>query len=235
MAGERTKNGTIRLASGAFDAVYRHLTDGVIVRGRDGVILYGNPSAEKAFGRGPGELAGLALDELIPADFVKSADGEYRVSLPEFELVFHACAETESSGAWYESVMQPVVLSDGTEAGILFFTVKSAQSADNDPADAAKRESLLRTLANNIPLGMYVQEVDNEFRFMRANRGFAQIFRIDQMAVRGKTAADFIPAPVAAKWRGAVRPYHGKPVRRSVRTPPDPRRGRGHHGGGVLP
>ena len=46
MAGERTKNGTIRLASGAFDAVYRHLTDGVIVRGRDGVILYGNPSAE---------------------------------------------------------------------------------------------------------------------------------------------------------------------------------------------
>ena len=199
MVGEQTKNGTIRLASGAFDAVYRHLSDGVIVVGRDGVILYGNPAAEKVFGRGLGELAGHSLDELIPADAVKSGDVECRVSLPGSELIFHVCAE--SSGAWYESVMQPVVLADGTEAGILFFTVNSVQSADNDSSDAAKRESLLRTLANNIPLGMYVQEVDNDFRFMRANRSFAQIFRVDQTAVRGKTAADFIPAPVAAKWR----------------------------------
>ena len=121
MAGEQTKNGTIRLASGAFDAVYRYLTDGVIVCGGDGVILYGNPSAEKAFRRGSGELAGLSLDDLIPANDVKSGDGLCRVSLPGFELVFHVCGE--SSGAWYESVMQPIFLPEGTEAGVLFFTI----------------------------------------------------------------------------------------------------------------
>ncbi len=202
MAGEQTKNGTIRFASGAFDAVYRHLSDGVIVRGRDGVILYGNPSAEKAFGRGPGELAGQSLDELIPFDAVKPGDGVYRVSLPDFELIFHVCAETESSGAWYESVMQPVVLADGTEGGILFFPVKSVQSGNSDWSATGNGETLLRTIANNIQLGIYVQEVDNDFRFMRANRGFAQIFRVDQQEVRGKKAADFLPAPVAGQWRG---------------------------------
>lgn len=102
MPEKRTKNGQIRLAAEAFDAVYRHLTDGVIVRGRDGVILYANPASEKAFGRGRGELAGLALDDVIPADSVKSADGECCVSVPGFELAFHVCSE--SSGAWHESV-----------------------------------------------------------------------------------------------------------------------------------
>ena len=200
MAGEQTKNGTIRLASGAFDAVYRHLSDGVIVRGLDGVILYGNPAAEKAFGRSADGLAGLSLDDLIPADAVKSGDGLYLVVLPGFELVFHVCAE--SSGAWYESVMQPAVLPDGTEAGILFFSVQSAQSDNSDWSVTGNGETLLRTIANNIQLGIYVQEVDKDFRFIRANRGFAQIFRVDQMEVRGKKAADFLPAPVAGQWRG---------------------------------
>ena len=200
MPEKRTKNGQIRLAAEAFDAVYRHLTDGVIVRGRDGVILYANPAAEKAFGRGPGELAGLALDDVIPADSVKSADGECRVSVPGFELAFHVCAE--SSGAWHESVAQPAVLSDGTEAGILFFTVKAAQSADADNWDKAADGNLLQTIANNVPFGLYVRDVDDDFRFLRANRYFAQTFRVDQVGVRGKTAADFLPAPVAEQWRG---------------------------------
>ena len=131
---------------------------------------------------------------------MKSGDGECRVSLPGSELIFHVCAE--SSGAWYESVMQPAVLPDGTEAGILFFSVQSAQSDNSDWSVTGNGETLLRTLANNIPLGMYVQEVDNDFRFMRTNRGFAQIFRVDQQEVRGKKAADFLPAPVAGQWRG---------------------------------
>lgn len=200
MAGKQTNNGQIRLASGAFDAVYRHLSDGVIVLGRDGMILYGNPVAKKAFGRGSGELAGHSLDELIPADAVKSGEGAYLVSLPENELTFHVCAET--SGAWYESVMQSAVLPDGAEAGILFFSVKPAQAGNSDWSVPGNEENLLRTFSNNIPLGLYVLEAENDFRFLRANRSFAQIFRVDQMGVRGKKAADFLPAPVAEQWRG---------------------------------
>ena len=197
MAGERSKNGQIRLASGAFDAVYRHLTDGVIVRGGDGVILYGNHAAEKAFVRSSGGLAGLSLDDLIPADAVKPSGGEYRVSLPGFELTFHVCAE--SSGAWYESVMQPVVLSDGTGAGVLFFSVRLAPDAAEN--EKFYRESILLTLANNMPLGIYVLDVEREFRFARANQAFARMFRVDHDDIPGKQPGEFLPAPVASEWR----------------------------------
>ena len=203
MTRERTKSGTIRLAVGTFDAVYRHLSDGVIVCGRDGVILYGNPAAEKAFGRSLNELAGRNLDEVIPASSVTPGDGVFRAGLSGFELTFHVCAESAgSSGAWYGSVMQPVVLSDGAEAGILFFAVKTVQSADADNWDKVADGNLLQTIANNIPLGVYVRDVDNDFRFVRANRYFARTFRIEQKSVPGKKAADFLPAPVAEQWRG---------------------------------
>ena len=201
MSKEQTKNGPIRLAAGAFDAVYRHLSDGVIVCDRDGVILYGNPSAENAFARYSGELVGLTLDEVIPAEEAKSADdGSCRVESSDYIFTFHVCSE--ASGAWYSAFLQPVILSDGTEAGILFFTIQPVQSGDNDLINAAKQERLLRTIANNVPFGMYILEADNDFRVMRANRYFAQTFRVDQLGVRGKTAAEFLPAGVAAQWRG---------------------------------
>ncbi len=200
MSRERTKNGTIRLAAETFDAVYSRLSDGVIVCGRDGVILYGNPVAEKAFGQNPGGLAGRALNDLITVSSVTPCDGAYQICLPGSELLFHVCAE--SSGAWYESVMQPVVLSDDTEAGILFFTVHPAQAESSDWSAPGNGESLLRTLSNNIPLGLYVLEVENDFRFMRANRSLARIFHVEQEDVLGRKAADFLPVPVAEQWRG---------------------------------
>ena len=194
---ENVKNGQIRLVSGALDPVYRHLSDGVIVRGRDGMVLYGNPAAEKAFGVGNGELAGRALDELIPASAVTSGGGAYRAAVSGFVLTFHACAE--SPGAWYESVMQPVVLADGTEAGVLFFSVHTAENAAEN--EKFYRESILLTLANNMPLGIYVLDVERDFRFARANQSFARMFRIDHDDIPGKKPEDFLPAPVASEWR----------------------------------
>ena len=195
---ERKNDGQVRLAAGALDSLFRHVSDGVLVCGRDGVVLYGNPAAEKTFGREAGGLAGCSLNDLIPADAVKQpVDGASRVSLPGFELTFHVCAE--SSGAWYESAMQPIGLSDGTEAGILFFSVQSA----SDAAETEKfyRESILLTLANNMPLGIYVLDVEREFRFARANRSFARTFRVDHDDIPGKKPGDFLPAPVASEWR----------------------------------
>ncbi|MBR4255507.1 MAG: PAS domain-containing protein [Lentisphaeria bacterium] len=197
MTKERTKNGTIRLAAEAFDAVYRHLSDGVVACGKDGMILYTNPVAEKVFGRSLDELAGHDLDEIVPASSAAFHDGVCRVGVPGFELVFHVCAE--SAGPWYESVMQPAVLSDGTEAGILFFSVRASENAA--AAENSYQKTILLTLANNMPLGIYVLEVDCGFRLLRANRHFAQTFHVEHAAVRGKTPADFLPAPVAAKWR----------------------------------
>ena len=203
MAVEQKKSGTVRLASGALDPVYRHLSDGVLVIGQDGVILYGNPAAEKAVGLSGQELAGRHLDDVIPVSAVTPGGGVFQVRLSGSVLTFHVCSESE--GPWYESVMQPVVLSDGTGAGILFFAVKGAQDAASSDRTSSSRDKdenkLLLTIANNMPLGVYIQEVDRDFRFVRANQYFAQTFRIAHDDIPGKKPEDFLPAPVAAQWR----------------------------------
>ena len=86
---EHTNDKVIRVASEALDAIYGHLSDGVIVVGEDGVILYGNPAAEKTVGAGS-PLAGRTLNDAIPADSVCPVDGSGRASLPGAEIAFRA-------------------------------------------------------------------------------------------------------------------------------------------------
>ena len=195
---ERKNNGQFSLSAGAFETLFRHVSDGVLVCGRDGVVLYGNPSAEKVFERGSGELAGQSLNDLIPASAVTVSDGVCRVSLPNSILSAHARAE--SSGDWPESFLQPVTLADGTEGGVLIFRRRPAGPAAFSD-DLYHEHELLLMLANNMPIGMYVQSVDDDFRIVRANGCFAQTFHVAHDDVFGRTPEYFLPAPVAAKWR----------------------------------
>jgi len=196
---ERMHNGQISLAAGSFDALFRHMSDGVLVCGRDCVVLYGNPAAGKAFGREPGELSGCSLNELIPASAVTVADGVCHVGLPESILSFHA-AEGVSGDDWPGAFLQPVTLADGTEGGVLVFGRRPAGPAAISD-DLYQEHKLLLMFANNLPIGVYVQDVDDDFRIVRANACFVQTFRIAHDDVFGKTPADFLPAPVAAQWR----------------------------------
>ena len=195
---ERKNNGPIGLAAGTCETLFRHVSDGVLICGRDGVVLYGNPAAGKAFGREPGELVGCSLNELIPASDVTVADGVCHVALPESILAFHAA--DGASGVWPESFLQPVTLADGTDGGVLVFGRRPAgPSAISD--DLYREHKLLLTIANNMPIGVYVQSVDDDFRIIRANDCFAQTFHITHDSAFGRTPADFLPAPVAAQWR----------------------------------
>ena len=194
---ENVKDGQNCLVSCALDSMCRHLSDGVIVRGRDGMVLYGNPSAEKAFGVGSGELVGRALDELIPASAVTVSNGVCHVSLQESVLSFHA--DAESAGVWPDSFLHPVAF-DGTECDMLVFRRRPAGPAAISD-DLFHEHELLLTIANNIPFGIYVQDADNDFRFIRANQYFAQTFRIAHPDIFNKTPADILPPPVAAQWR----------------------------------
>jgi PAS domain S-box-containing protein len=51
------------------DALFLHATEGILVTNAEGVIIRINPSAEKLFGYGPGELTGLKIETLIPQRF----------------------------------------------------------------------------------------------------------------------------------------------------------------------
>ena len=51
------------------DALFLHATEGILVTNAEGVIIKINPSAERLFGYGPGELTGLKIETLIPRRF----------------------------------------------------------------------------------------------------------------------------------------------------------------------
>jgi PAS domain S-box-containing protein len=51
------------------DALFLHATEGILVTNAEGRITRINPSAEKLFGYGPGELTGQKIEALVPSRF----------------------------------------------------------------------------------------------------------------------------------------------------------------------
>ena len=197
---EHTNSKVIHVASEALDAIYGPLPDGVIVVDENGVILYGNPAAEKAAGAGR-PLAGRTLNDAIPADSVRPVDGAARASLPDAEIMFRAACAPSGGSAWPDAFRHPMVLDGGRDASALFFHIQPKQVTNEDFDDDPEKNHLLLAIANNLPFGIYVQDVDHDYRFLRANRRFAQTFNADHATIRGKTPPDIMPPGVAEAWR----------------------------------
>ena len=50
----------------SLDALFKFATEGIIITNKDGVLVKVNPSAERMFGYGSGELLGKSVDVLVP-------------------------------------------------------------------------------------------------------------------------------------------------------------------------
>ena len=197
---EHTNSKVIRIASEVLDAIYGHLTDGVIVAGEDGTILYGNRAAEQTVGEGQ-SLTGRTLDDAIPAASVQSANGMPRASLPSAEIVFQPANAPSGGSVWPDDFRHPMVLDGGRNAFAVFFRIQPKRVTNEDFDDDPEKNHLLLAIANNLPFGVYVLYVDRDYRLLRANRSFAQTFNADHATIRGKTPPDVMPAEVAGEWR----------------------------------
>ena len=214
---EHTNSKVIRIASDAPGAIYGHLSDGVIVADENDVILYGNPAAEQAVGGGR-SLTGRMLNDVIPASSVHAVDGETRASLSAVQITFQPACEPSGDAHWPDAFRHPMLLDGEKRASAILFRVRPNRVANEDFDADPEKNHLLLAIANNLPLGIYIQDVDHDFRLIRANRSFAQTFNADHATIRGKTPADIMPPEVAAAWRtqsgetirnnGLVHSYH---------------------------
>jgi PAS domain S-box-containing protein len=50
----------------SLNALFEHATEGIIIANRQGKIIKANPSSEKLFGYGQGELLGKVIEDLVP-------------------------------------------------------------------------------------------------------------------------------------------------------------------------
>jgi len=53
----------------SLNALFEHATEGIIISDREGKIIKANPSAERLFGYGKGELLGKTIEDLVPRRF----------------------------------------------------------------------------------------------------------------------------------------------------------------------
>ncbi len=75
--GDLTSGGTAVEALPGLAALFEAMPDGIVVVDQDGTITRCNPAAEVLFGYGPGGLAGMSVEELIPTD-LRSAHADHR-------------------------------------------------------------------------------------------------------------------------------------------------------------
>jgi PAS domain S-box-containing protein len=53
----------------SLNALFEHATEGIIISDKTGAIVRANPSAERLFGYGSGELIGKVIEDLVPRKF----------------------------------------------------------------------------------------------------------------------------------------------------------------------
>jgi PAS domain S-box-containing protein len=56
----------------SLNALFKHATEGIIISNKKGEILRANPSSEKLFGYGEGELIGKIIEDLVPKKYKSS-------------------------------------------------------------------------------------------------------------------------------------------------------------------
>ncbi len=61
----------------SLNALFEHATEGIIISDKTGTIVRANPSAERLFGYGQGELMGKVIEDLVPSKF-KERHEKYR-------------------------------------------------------------------------------------------------------------------------------------------------------------
>jgi PAS domain S-box-containing protein len=54
----------------SLNALFEHATEGIIISDHNGKIIKANPSSERLFGYGPGELVGRVIEDLVPRRYV---------------------------------------------------------------------------------------------------------------------------------------------------------------------
>lgn len=56
----------------SLNALFEHATEGIIISDKSGKIIKANPSSERLFGYGPGELLGKVIEDLVPRKYAST-------------------------------------------------------------------------------------------------------------------------------------------------------------------
>lgn len=175
--------------------------DGIIIANADGKVVECNPSAEKIFGYGPGELVGKELTSIIPEEyhdrhlvgfrrFLKDRESGIQGKVLELKAV-------RSSG---ETFPIELIISSFTMHGEVFFTgtIRDITERKRSEEKRIDQFQLLQTLIDTIPSPIFYKDVEG--RYLGCNKAFEESIGFSRDELVGKTVYDVAPRELADKY-----------------------------------
>ncbi len=180
-----------------FRRVVQTAHDAIVLTDRDEHVVLANPAAAELFGRGETDLVGLALGDLLPAT---SDASERRGSAWRFESTL-----VRPDGSSRRVAVSSAVLSTSGEPRGQVAVLRDVTAEREAAAELERSEARFRALFAAVPLAILT--VDDQGRFLSANRAALDLMGLDRCPTEGRIAHYLMPAEreyVAEHFRTSV-------------------------------
>lgn len=181
-----------------FEQLFEASPYGVLVVDSDGLITRVNAQTEKMFGYPRSELIGKAVEILVPdrlrAAHVRSRhDYHDNPRMRTMDIGLELFAKRKDGSEFPAEIMlNPVETQDGP----IVFTVVRDITRRKRAEDALRTsEQQIQSILDNSPTIIYVKDLEG--RYIRANKRFESLYRIEGDQALGKTDYDLFPKEIA--------------------------------------
>jgi formate hydrogenlyase transcriptional activator len=185
-----------------FEQFFEASPDAVLVVNSKGSITLVNAQTEKMFGYGRSELQGQPIEKLVPDRFWKvhekdrgNYQGNPRMRPMGTEMDLFA-KRKDGSEFPAEIMLSPIKANEET----MVLTVVRDITLRKRAEDALRTsEEQLQSILDNSTTVIYVKDLEG--RYLRVNRHFEELYRIERGKAKGKTDYDLFPKEMAESLR----------------------------------
>lgn len=190
-----------RASEARYSMVHATAFDGIIIADKEGMVLECNPSAEKIFGYGHGELVGRELTDLIPEEYrERHLRGIRRHLMGDKNKVQRKVMELKAMRKDGSVFPNELVIGSFTLDGETFFTGTVRDITERKLAEEKQADQLsfLKTLMDTIPSPIFYKDMDG--RYLGCNKAFEECIGFTDKGLAGKTVYDVAPKELADKY-----------------------------------
>ncbi|OGP85493.1 MAG: hypothetical protein A2Z08_08280 [Deltaproteobacteria bacterium RBG_16_54_11] len=182
---------SLRESEATLRALINAPTDSVLLLDTRGAILDLNKIAAQRLGKSRDELIGTLADDSLPKDIAKRRRSSISQILETGRAVRF---EDQRDGIWYDTVAHPVTDKDGA-VGRVAIIARDITDRKRLEEILEKERRELKLIVDSSPIIVFYK--DNEGRFIRVNKTFAEALKIPAGDFVGKTVFDLYSPEIA--------------------------------------
>jgi formate hydrogenlyase transcriptional activator len=185
-----------------FEQFFESSPDGVLVVNSEGRITRVNAQTEEMFGYGRTELQGKPIETLVPDRFRKAhtRDRDQYQTEPRLRAMGAGrdlfAKRKDGSEFPVEIMLSPIKSSEGT---VILSVVRDITRRKQAEDALRTSEEQLQSILDNSTTVIYMKDLEG--RYLRVNRHFEELYKIEKGQAKGKTDFDLFPKSMAENLR----------------------------------